>query len=90
MREDIAVNLTEAQRDLLALIAMRPNGAMIRSEEGKADVLVLAAKVFVCDPHTIGSALFTRITDAGRAALAQPVNETPKSKHVTSEAEGER
>lgn len=63
------MGLTELEWDVLHQLSLRPHGAPIRGDDLKAAVIGLALKGLVCDPHPMGNALFTRITDAGRLAL---------------------
>lgn len=65
----MAEKLTKAEADVLHALTLRPSGAMFREVTLKDAVSTLAAKGLVCDWHDMGSAWFTRITDAGRAAL---------------------
>lgn len=65
------IELSKAQRIVLRELQLRPHGAPFRGQELKDAVLSLADRQLVCDPHKMGEALFTRITDAGRAALEQ-------------------
>lgn len=75
--------LTAVERDLLQELLLRPNGAPVRDPELKQAVLDLARRSLVCDPHAMGNALFTRITDAGRVALgSKPAPEQPKTYHI--------
>jgi len=62
--------MTPDEKAVLHELTLRPNGIPFRSEDLKEAVLSLASRQLVCDPHTIGNALFTRITDEGKAALA--------------------
>lgn len=68
--------LTEIEWSVLYELSLRPHGAPIRGDEEKKAVLSLADKVLVCDPHTMGNCLFTRITDEGRALLNPKGGET--------------
>ena len=61
--------ITEFQRAILRELSLRPHGAPFREEEAKAAIVALSDKQLVCDPHAMGSALFTRITEEGRQAL---------------------
>lgn len=63
------VKLTATERAVLEVLALRPNGAMIRGADERLAVLGLADKVLVCDPHEMRSGLFTRITPSGLAVL---------------------
>lgn len=65
------MKLTKPELSVLQLLALRPHGAPVRGDKERAAVLSLADKVLVCDPHEMGSSLFTRITEAGRQALSQ-------------------
>lgn len=63
--------LTSDEWDALEYLRLRPNGMAFRHPDLKAAVKSLADRQLVCDPHTLdGGALFTRITDEGKAALA--------------------
>lgn len=64
--------MTLDERTVLHELTLRPNGITFRHEDLKEAVLSLANRGLVCDPHTIGNALFTRITDEGKAAFAAP------------------
>lgn len=61
--------LTPDEKTVLHELTLRPGGAPFRSEDLKEAVLSLAHKRLVCDPHTMGTALFTRITEEGKDAF---------------------
>lgn len=65
--------LTDEEFAVLGILAQREGGAFIRGEGGRKAVLALADRrpPLVCDPHSDGDALFTRITPAGRSALGE-------------------
>lgn len=65
--------MTEQERSILQELVLRPNGAIIRDPALREVVNGLADKVWVCDPHQMGSGLFTRITDEGKAALRSEI-----------------
>jgi hypothetical protein len=65
------VKLTEEEHVMLGMVALRPHGLYVRGAEEQRLVLSLARMGLVCDPHTEGRSLFTRITDAGRALLKE-------------------
>lgn len=58
--------LTEDEVDVLNTLMLRPNGAVFRALSLREAVLDLADKRMVCDPHTLGGGLFTRITREGK------------------------
>ncbi len=65
--------LTKAQREMLEVFAAWPNGMYWRLTD-RDRVRELAGLGLVCDPHTTVDAVFSRITEAGRAALQQENN----------------
>ncbi len=69
MTKPTAQALTSVERDVLEQLRLRPNGAPVRGDELRSAVIALAGRQLVCDPHQMGEALFTRITDAGKAEL---------------------
>jgi hypothetical protein len=65
--------MTESERNLLAHIALRPNGAIIRDPEDKRLVGRFTMKGYVSDVYEVaGGALTARITSDGRDALRKP------------------
>lgn len=67
--EHAMTHLTEDQRLVLEELQRRPSGSYFRDANEKKAILELCAEVMVCDPHESGTAMFTRITDKGLAAL---------------------
>jgi hypothetical protein len=64
--------LTDEQHNFLGLIALRPNGAIIRGPKERGILLSLLHRVppIVSDVYEVRSGEFScRITDAGREAL---------------------
>lgn len=67
--------LTEDQRRVLEELKRRPSGSFFREDSEKEAILELCEQVLVCDPDENGSAMFTRITDKGLAALEDHAQE---------------
>lgn len=64
--------LSERHRGMLALLALRPRGAILRGEEEKRIIRELTYTGLISDVYEmLGGALSARITEAGRAALAR-------------------
>lgn len=63
--------LNPIDRAVLEQLALQPDGISFSHARAKIAVVALAKHLLVCDPHTIGDSLFTRITEEGRAYLAQ-------------------
>lgn len=61
--------MTPDEKTVLQLLTRSPSGVMFRAEVMKGAVLALARRQLVRDPQAIGTALFTRITDEGKAAF---------------------
>lgn len=61
--------LTMDEKTVLHELMLRPGGVPFRSDDLQEAVLSLAHKRLVCDPHRMGNALFTRITEEGREAF---------------------
>lgn len=64
------MQLTDIQRAVLEQLRDHPSGRPFREADEKAAIDALCAEQLVCDPHTMGEALFTRITDKGLSALS--------------------
>lgn len=69
------MKLTHAQRNVLTELCRTPGGRPFKypEETDAIDDLCRMVPPLVCDPHNMNGALFTRITDAGRAALAESI-----------------
>jgi hypothetical protein len=65
------MRLTQSERNFLVAANDRPHGVLAIQEEDKAALLDLCKKRLVCDPHDMRGGLFTKITDEGKAALAE-------------------
>lgn len=78
-------DLTTAQRHVLEELKRRPSGSYFREDAEKNAILELASETMVCDPHETGSAMFTRATEKGLAALAaSPAPLDTKTPHTPS------
>lgn len=65
------MQINNLQREVLLALHRHPSGRPFREDaEMKAiDELCRMVPPLVCDPHCMGDALFTRLTDEGRTAL---------------------
>ncbi len=65
------MQLTNLQREVLLQLCRHPAGRPFRedAEMAAVDALCRTVPPLVCDPHRMGDALFTRITEHGRTAV---------------------
>lgn len=63
------MTLSFDQWQVLSELTRYPLGRPFKGENQKEAILELCKDKLVCDPHTMGSSMFTRITEKGAEAL---------------------